>query len=127
MQNLEKFDALQIYKALYWDKIKGDQIKDQYLAEIIFDGQLQHGYNVKLLQQSVNRLGEYNLAEDNKFGPNTLAGLNHYAQYNPAVLYQSYKQRRKEYYLYLVDRTPTLDVFLDGWFNRINSFQDYSV
>lgn len=37
MKDITKDDARKVYKALFWDKIKGDFIKDQQVAEIVFD------------------------------------------------------------------------------------------
>ena len=55
MQQMTKSEAGQIYKVQYWDTIKGDQILNQALANIIFDGRVNHGYTgVKLLQEVLN-------------------------------------------------------------------------
>ena len=126
MQALTKANSLAIYKALFWDKIKGDFIQSQPLANIIFDGQLQHSINVKLLQETINNVGYTpRLSKDNKFGNKTLNAVNYFAAHNPSVLYNAYKNRRIQYYYYLVDKTPSLSVFLGGWLNRINSFNAY--
>ncbi len=126
MKGLTKSQALAIYKKLYWDRVKGDQILNQPLADIIFDGQLQHSKNVKLLQQAINFLFyEPALNIDNVFGPKTLKAVNFFAAQNPAILYKQYKDERIKYYQLIVQNNPSQQVFLNGWMNRINQFADY--
>ena len=127
MQALTQNQALQIYKALFWDKIRGDEILNQPLANIIFDGQLQHGKNVRILQTAVNALGYAPaLSTDNKFGNKTLAAINYFATTNPAALYLKYKQKRIDYYYYLVTLDARNANFINGWMYRINKFNAYA-
>lgn len=129
MMNLTQGEALEIYKALFWDKIKGDQLLDQYMANIVFDGQLQHRFNVKLLQQAINNVGllSYKISEDNKLGPKTLEALNSLIYADVARIYHAYKLRRTQYYYELVDNDIRNETFLNGWLNRINKFNDYEL
>ncbi|MEM9259705.1 MAG: glycosyl hydrolase 108 family protein [Bacteroidota bacterium] len=43
MRNMPKHIAVMLYKQLYWDPIKGDEIRDQQVANILFDGHVNHG------------------------------------------------------------------------------------
>ncbi|SFW28485.1 glycoside hydrolase family 108 protein [Luteibacter sp. UNCMF366Tsu5.1] len=112
-----------IYKALYWDKIRGDQIASQPLANIVFDFQVNAGANAsRLLQRVLNTLGASpQLAVDSAIGAGTLAAL---AKADAVAVYTAYKQGRKDYYTDLVKQRPPLAKFLKGWLARVDSFPD---
>jgi lysozyme family protein len=112
-----------IYKALYWDKVRGDDIALQPLADIVFDFQVNAGANAsKLLQRVLNDLGAAPpLAVDGAIGPGTMRAL---AAVDAKAVYARYKQGRKDYYTNLVNQRPSLGKFLKGWLNRVDSFPD---
>jgi len=112
-----------IYKALYWDPIKGDQISLQPLANIVFDFQVNAGNrSAKLLQQVLNDLGTTPpLQVDGSIGNGTLAALRAIDQ---KTVYARFKQYRADYYRNLVAQRPALQKFLKGWLNRVDSFPD---
>jgi lysozyme family protein len=115
--------AAKIYKPLYWDKVYGDEIDLQDLADIVFDFQVNAGANAsKLLQRVLNDLGSTPpLAVDGDIGPATMAVLKAADQ---KAAYRLYKQGRIDYYRNLVAERPSLGKFLKGWLNRVNSFPD---
>ena len=43
---------------------------------------------------------------------------------NPAQLYKAYRDRREAFYKELARTRPALQVFLEGWLNRIRSFDE---
>lgn len=112
-----------IYKALYWDKVRGDQIALQPLAEIVFDFQVNAGANAsKLLQNVLNAQGASpRLAVDGAIGKGTLDAL---AKADSRAVYAAYKQGRKDYYTRLVAQRPGLGKFLKGWLARVDAFPD---
>jgi lysozyme family protein len=112
-----------IYKALYWDAIRGDRIALQPLAEIVFDFQVNAGsQSAKLLQRVLNDLGAHPpLVVDGAIGAGTLAALDATDAY---VVYARFKQGRADYYRALVQKRPALGKFLKGWLNRVASFPD---
>lgn len=113
--------AGEIYKALYWDKLRADEIACQELAEILFDFYVNAGGNaVKLLQKTLNDMGE-SLNVDGGFGPTTFGVL---AAADQVEVYRRYKRGRIDYYQNLVAQQPSLAKFLKGWLNRVNSFPD---
>ena len=116
MKNITTATARQIYKARFWDKIRGDELPNQPVADILFDGVVNHGQGVRLAQEVLG------VPADNAFGPVTFAKL---VSTPPATFYTAYRQRRRDYYHQLVAQTPSLGVFLTGWLKRIDSFQDY--
>ncbi len=117
MKALTPDQAAAIFKLLFWDKIWGDKFKDAALADIVLDGVVNHGRGVRLFQEI---LGD--VEQDNKWGPETHASM---LAKNPAQLYRAYRERRKRYYLQLIENDPKLAVFKNGWMRRIDSFTDY--
>lgn len=64
-----------IYKALYWDKMQGDSIQLQKLANIFCDFYVNAGtHATKLLQHVLNVMGA-NVVEDGAIGQATLQAL----------------------------------------------------
>ncbi len=108
--------AAQIFRSRYWNKIKGDEIPNQYVADILFDGVIQHGKGVMLAQEVLK------VPADNVFGPQTFTALVNMA---PAKFYNAYKERRRQYYYQLVDNNPSQLVFLNGWLKRLGTFNDF--
>ncbi|HMH66891.1 MAG TPA: glycosyl hydrolase 108 family protein [Pinirhizobacter sp.] len=112
-----------IYKALYWDKVHGDEIALQPLANIVFDFQVNAGANAsRLLQRVLNAQGVApQLVVDGAIGAGTLGAL---TQANAVAVYAAYKQGRRDYYTNLVKKRRTLGKFLNGWLARVDSFPD---
>lgn len=126
LDNLRKLTDAQagtIYKALYWDKVHGDEIALQPLANIVFDFQVNAGANAaRLLQRVLNDQGvNPQVVVDGAIGPGTMAAL---AKVDAAKVYAAFKQGRKDYYNNLVAQRPGLAKFLKGWLNRVDSFPD---
>lgn len=117
MKAMTKDTAKMIYYKKYWLGVKGNEIKNQFLANIIFDGHVNHGYKGNKLLQEVLKL-----KQDGRIGPITLKAIN---QTNPADLYNAYKARRQRFYKRIVELNPTQKTFLKGWLIRINRFKDF--
>ncbi|MBB4126397.1 type VI secretion system secreted protein VgrG [Xanthomonas translucens] len=112
--------AAAIYKLEYWDKLDGDQIASQPLAEILFDFYVNAGTEaVLLLQRILLQLGATGLATDGEMGPVTLAALQAADQ---AQVYALYRQGRIDYYERLAQERPADDKFLQGWLARAEWF-----
>lgn len=116
LQALTQGQAGIIYKALYWDKIQGDAIASQDLADIVCDFYVNAGtHATSLLQQVLKNMGS-NIAVDGAIGTATIQAL---AAQPQDQVYQAYRQGRINYYQQLGQRFPQ---FLKGWLNRANSF-----
>lgn len=121
LKNLTDEQAGKIYKIEYWDKVHGDDIKTQDLANIVFDFYVNAGANAsKLLQQVLKDMGQ-TVTVDGVIGPGTMSVL---AQVDEIEVYRRYKKGRAKYYEDLVAKRPPLKKFLKGWLNRVNSFPD---
>jgi lysozyme family protein len=115
VREMPQWRAEQAFRNDEWKRMKGDEIPHQPLADILFDGLVNHGRGVKLLQEVLG------ITADNVFGQQT---LNAVLAANPQELYSAYRERRRQYYRSLVQRDPKLKVFLKGWLRRIDSFTD---
>jgi lysozyme family protein len=107
-----------IYKTLYWNKIQGDAIALQDLANIACDFFVNAGSHASKLLQSVMVQMGANVAVDGVIGPGSIAALNSLPQLE---VYRRYRQGRIAYYQALGQRFPK---FLQGWLKRVNSFPD---
>src|SRR5712691_8504332 len=105
-----------IYKALYWNKMQGDAIALQDLANIVCDFFVNAGtHATKLLQTVMIGMGA-NISPDGVIGPGTIQALGSLAQ---DEVYRQFKQGRIDYYQNLGQKFPE---FLNGWLKRANTF-----
>lgn len=122
MKFLSYETAKNIFKSLFWDKMRASQINDQAVAETMVD----HGINsspyraTKIAQQVLNQYFGKTLDPDGILGKNTLAAIN---SVNPKELFVRYSHAREYYYRSL----SQFAIFGHAWLNRIttiaNKFQ----
>lgn len=121
LQKLTDAQAGSIYRALYWNKVRGDEIALQELANILCDFYVNAGTSAaKLLQTILNELGA-SVDVDGVIGPACMQAL---AGVDQVEVYGRYKQGRIKHYEDLAQRQPSLAKFLKGWLNRVNAFPD---
>lgn len=100
-----------LYKRDYWDKIKGDDIIDQKVAELLFDSSVNVGIKqAVLLAQRVA-----NVEDDGIIGKNTIAALN---ALNAPDFMNAFAVRKIAYYVDIVKRKPSQKIYLLGWIDR---------
>lgn len=141
MKNLSLIKAESIYKKLFWDKVGGDHLKNQAVAEIVFDHAINAGpwRAIKMAQAVLNQFFKTKLLLDGAIGPKTIAAIN---DASSATFHDKYKWMREKYYRYaggilsLSDpiipflKTLKLDYggreqsFVDGWLARLETFAD---
>lgn len=138
LQDLTTDQAKSIYKNLYWDSVRCDEINDGDLRYLLFDFNVNSGGNaIKILKKTLNGLG-YNLTINTVMDNATLDAIN--TCQDIVTLYNTYKQNRKDFYQEIVDKsvakylekkpnatqqqinTKTQKRFLNGWMNRANKF-----
>lgn len=117
MRNLTAAAAREIFRRDEWTRIQGDRITSQAVANIFFDGAVNHGKGIHLMQEVLR------VPQDGVVGPVTLNAIN---TANPQSLYLAYKERRRQYYHQLVAWDERLYTFLDGWLNRLETFDTYT-
>jgi lysozyme family protein len=115
---------LAILKKGYWDKVSGDKITSQAIAEMVTDAIWAGAYNaiyaVKNIQSVLNDNG-YNLKIDGLLGTNTANAINNFIS----------KDKRNEKKLLDAAYNGRLEHFqkiggvnLRGWTNRLNNLYD---
>ncbi|MEM7551140.1 MAG: glycosyl hydrolase 108 family protein [Bacteroidota bacterium] len=122
LRNLTWNQAKWIYLQVFWKGMRGDQINDQDIANILFDAYVNKpGNAIRLMQESLNRVGQ-KVVVDNLIGPQTIAAIN---RADPKRLFNEYKRARANYYKARAANIPDQQVFLDGWLARINDFDSF--
>jgi len=111
IKNLTLNQIKEIYKRDYWDKINGDNILNQEVANNIFDASVNVGIRraVKLAQ---SQLG---VKTDGILGKITLNYLN---RFDPLYFVDLYKYSRIRFYTLLCRLYPKNKRFFYGWVNR---------
>jgi lysozyme family protein len=128
-------DAYFIYQNFFWDKVLGNYIKNQQLAELIADFYINAPYvSIRVLQKVLNDSFKKQLSIDGILGKQTLEALNSVPQ---KALFDEFKAARIDYYKYRAGESSVLveffksigagsdskyAVFLKGWLKRANSF-----
>lgn len=99
------------YEANYWDKVRGDEIMDQDVAESIFDFAVNAGpaVSAKLAQITVQA------EPDGVIGPDTLGRINADVPRAFLALFALNKIAR---YVSICDKRPASRKFFFGWVKR---------
>lgn len=120
LKSLSKSNAIYIYRQGYWNRLSGDDIKSQSVAEIYFDAYVNSGNTaVMQMQTAVSNISE-RIKIDGIPGPQTLGAIN---AADAETLFYKFKAVRERFYRNLAEIKPSMKVFLKGWLNRINSFE----
>jgi lysozyme family protein len=109
-------DAMKIAKSHYWDRLKGDQIINQSIAEFIVDWAYNCGVGLAAIKTQL----ELSVKADGVIGTQTVSAIN---SANQQKLFNGLKARRIKYYNDIVAGHPNQAKFLNGWLNRTNSFK----
>ena len=109
--NLTEDQAKAIYKRDYWDKVCGDQLKSQAVAENVFDTAVNMGpvTATKLAQMTLG------IGVDGKFGADTLKAANA-ADANEFLA--EYTLAKIARYAAICNKDRSQSRFLLGWINR---------
>ena len=111
MRALTPVDVAPLYKAKYWDKIKGDELPDG-VDYVVFDCAINSGPGraIKFLQGCVGA------DMDGVLGPKTLAAVR---AADAKALVEDYAKRR----LSFLQDLPTWGTFGKGWGRRVAEVQ----
>lgn len=123
MKNLKYDSAVAIYKRKFWDKIKGDDIKNQNVANTIYDAYVnQSGWTRKMIEDTLQNTGKPTSVSV-PLKKDTVDVIN---SVSPAEFYSEFNKQRKLRYEETAAR-PGQAQFLKGWMNRLNSFNALEV
>ena len=121
MKNLRVEDAKKIFKLNYWDKIGGDIIVNQSVAELMFQfvigsgtGQISDLKDIANIVNGVDVLIE----NDYPFIKKELDFINSLPQQK---YFNALWKWRLNFYDIVVKRNPAKQKFLQGWKNRLNT------
>ncbi len=103
------------YRAMYWDKVKGDDLPAG-VDYAVFDFAVNAGVGraAKFLQRAVGAV------DDGAIGSGTLALV---AKITPGKLLQNFAEQKEAFYNTLADKNPTQQKFLKGWLARVDHVQ----
>lgn len=105
-----------IFKNSFWDKIKGDDIVNQSIADLIADWVWASGkYGITNTQKVLG------VKQDGIVGAKTIAAINGYK--NQKELFYKLKSERIAYVNRIVKANPSQKKFIKGWLNRINAIK----
>lgn len=101
------------YRVNFWDKIMGDQIMNQLVADNIYDFAVNSGVSraVKYAQRIVKT------TEDGIMGNQTIKAINQ----NIEGFVTKYKAERLAFFNRIVQNDSTQSVFIKGWTNRVHN------
>ena len=105
LKNISTKDAEKIAKSKYWDKVKGDEIKSQSVAEFIADWAYNSGIGISV-KKTQRLLG---LVDDGILGNKTLTAIN---SADPETLFNRLKASRLAFVRSIVENNPRQKVFL---------------
>lgn len=117
---------LKIYKKLFWDAVKGDEIESQAIAEFMTDwawgsGPVTAGKN---LQGYLNMHRPENpLKVDGKIGVKTLGALHELIKQKGERIVFEDLDRAKRNFLHTLESTKSFGL---GWFRRMDDFRNYA-
>lgn len=115
LKRMKDAEWLEIFKTMYWDKFRADEIQSQSVADICVDWLWMSGNTAIKRVQKV--LG---VKRDGIVGPKTLSAIN---SISPLPLFGMIKAERKRYYDEICRTRPANKKFLKGWINRLNDLQ----
>jgi len=115
MRALTPADVAPLYKAKYWDKVKGDELPDG-VDYIVFDAAINSGPGraAKWLQQAVG------VTADGAIGPGTLKAVSGMPAQD---IVEKYQQIRLEF----LQALPTWGTFGKGWGRRVAEAQEAAI
>lgn len=115
IKRLTKDRAKALYRANYWDEIRGDDLPPA-VAFQVFDAAVNHGVSwaSRTLQRAVR------VPVDGIIGPQTLAAVENVG---PCATIDTFNDYRERYYRKL----PTFGRFGDGWLARLDANRAFAV
>lgn len=105
----------EIFKDKYWDKVKGDEIQYQSIANVLVSWAWGSG-TVTAIKQMQRVLG---VTRDGIIGKQTIGAIH---ASNEVELFEKCIKARESFFRYICERTPSNKKFLKGWLNRLADF-----
>lgn len=118
MRALKPEDVAPLYKAKYWDTIRGDELPSG-VDYVIFDCAINSGpKRAGILAQKVA-----SIAQDGSIGPKTAEAIEDYcSEHGGKAFIAAYTEAREAFLRSL----PTFDTFGRGWTRRVDEVEKYA-
>jgi lysozyme family protein len=116
MKALTQETVKPFYRAMYWDKVKGDDLPAG-VDYAVFDFSVNAGVNraAKFLQRAVGAV------DDGVIGSGTLGRV---AKTDPVKLLDNFADQKQRFYNGLATNNPSQQKFLKGWLARVDHVQN---
>src|SRR5574343_1654248 len=115
LKNISESEWHDIFKSLYWDRWKADDIKSQSVANILVDWVWASGsHGIKRPQCLLG------VKADGIVGKQTIAALN---AMDAATLFKMIKDDRAKFIDEICKARPKNEKYRKGWMNRINAIR----
>lgn len=115
LKNISGAEWHDVFKSLYWDRWKADEIKNQSVANILVDWVWASGsHGIKRPQRLLG------VKADGIVGKQTIAALN---AMDAATLFKMIKDDRAKFIDEICKARPKNEKFRKGWMNRINAIR----
>lgn len=113
--------AAEIYRRDFWDKLRLSDIRNQTIADEIFDTAVNCGPGTaaRITQVAINLTNypEPDIAVDGVIGPSTLAAINNHKSLS--ALYKALNGLQFMHYTKIVEGNPKQEKFFRGWLKRV--------
>lgn len=118
LQQLERPQAVDLYRKYIWEPSGVARITDQDLANEVFEMivNMGTGQGVKILQRALNFFTADMVSVDGVLGPATAAAAN---QTDPKQLLQVLQMEAVRFYFALVKKDPSQKKWFLGWIARV--------
>lgn len=115
LKNISDAEWRDVFKSLYWDRWKADEIKNQSVANILVDWVWASGsHGIKRPQRLLG------VKADGIVGKQTIAALN---AMDAATLFKMVKDDRAKFVDEICKARPKNEKYRKGWMNRINAIR----
>ena len=124
IRNLTEREAKAIYLYDYWNRMRLNEVVDQFIASEIFDTSVNMGRKAAatICQKALNYLGE-SLEEDGIMGHKTINALNRWSNKDPRALHICLNGFQFMRYTEIVKGDGTQQIFARGSTRRVQSYR----
>lgn len=125
VKSMSEAVAREIYERNYYYSPGINRLPED-IQPFVFDCAVNHGVRraIKFVQSVANQAGhDPALSEDGAMGPNTRRGAEWAVEKMGEVFLKALIEERRNFYLAIVEARPSQRVFLNGWMNRVNAFE----
>ena len=116
IENLSEEEAKEIYKKIYWDSQRYNEITHTSIVVKLFDLVVNVGpfWGHKIIQRALRAMG-HRITEDGILGTKTIEAINNI---DPEKLIIAIKSEAAGYYRCIATSNPKSQKFLNGWLSR---------